>query len=117
LAGRIAVTGMGVSTMLGLVGAYTLAEHAAAGTADSVTPQVDTPVQVVVVIHPATTIATGATPDASAPIAVAPPVSTGAADTTVATLPAVVLTAQPQVQAAPAAPAASTKVAKTHGSK
>ena len=113
LAGRIAVAGIGVSTMLGMVGAFTLSERAAAGTAVTSGPVATQPIQVVVVIHPATTV-----PAADGGIVTAlPEVAVPAAAVPVVTAPPVVLTAKPQVQPAPASAPAPQQVVKTSGSK
>ncbi len=113
LAGRIAVAGIGVSTMLGMVGAYTLSERAAAGAAVTSAPVPTQPIQVVVVIHPATTVpaADGGT------VITLPGVAVPAVAVPTATAPPVVLTAKPQVQPAPASAPAPQQVVKTSGSK
>lgn len=101
---KIAAAGFGMATMLGLVGAMGLAQKNSGSTG---TPQVIPPAQVVVVIHPATTVATaGAAPGAGA--AATPAVVAAAPNQPI------VLNAQPIVRQAPASQAPA---AKSSGSK
>jgi hypothetical protein len=100
---KIAAAGFGMATMLGLVGAMGFAQNNSGSTG---TPQVIPPAQVVVVIHPATTVATaGGVPGATA--AATPAVVAAAPNQPI------VLNAQPVVRQAPASQA---PVAKTSGS-
>jgi hypothetical protein len=118
LAGRIAVAGIGVSTMLGMVGAFTLSERAAAGGSVTSGPVATQPVQVVVVIHPATSVpGTGDGTVTTVPGLAVPAVAVPTVAVPAATAPPVVLTAKPQVQPAPASAPAPQQVVKTSGSK
>ncbi len=121
-ASRVAALGLGTATMLGLVGAMTLAHQASADQPLPEAPQVPAP-QIVVVVHQSdgSTTAVDAGPAAPGP-SVAPAGAEPAGDVSApADQPApaaapvpVVLTAQPVIVATPAS---ATPVASTHGSR
>ncbi len=119
-ASRVAALGLGTATMLGLVGAMTLAQRASA---DQPALVPATAPQIVVVVHPADAATGAAGAPATQPVPAPSPGSPGQdPDTSVPTpapaaVPApapVVLTAQPVI--VPAAPAAA-PAASTHGSR
>ena len=102
---KVAAAGLGMATMLGLVGAM---GYAARSTTTDTQPVVTPAPQIVVVVHqnPPT-----ASPTADAP---ATPASSSGAATTAPPAAPIALTARPVVRQAPAG---QTPIATTHGSR
>jgi hypothetical protein len=97
---KIAVAGLGLATMFGLVGIMGYANKTTA-VPPAPAPVAAAPAQVVVVIHPADGHAGAAAPAVATPVAAAP-------------AQPIVLSAQPTVRQAPASPAPA---AQTNGSR